>query len=222
MEQSREHSHDAMITATMPYVRRVAVQIARELPPGVALDDLIAAGQDGLLDAASRWDSARGVRFSTYAHYRIKGAIFDYVRAAAGQSVVWRARVAAEQAVDDVIESRVADAPVTTSVCEAAELLEHVLDDVAVSYTLSEFAKHVTPDEPVDPESQLGDHQHAQHVRSAVEGLPERERMMIQAVYFEGLSIEAAGLAHGYSKSWASRVHARGIELLRKRVNAQS
>jgi RNA polymerase sigma factor for flagellar operon FliA len=46
----------------------------------VLLDDLIQAGMIGLLEAAKRYDAAKGASFETYAGIRIRGSIIDEVR----------------------------------------------------------------------------------------------------------------------------------------------
>lgn len=43
-------------------------------------DDLISAGNLGLVKAAYRFDARRGYTFSTYASYKIEGAMKDYLR----------------------------------------------------------------------------------------------------------------------------------------------
>lgn len=58
-------------------VRSLAIGIHRKLPPHVELDDVIAYGQVGLAEAARDFDPSRGSRFSTYAYYRVRGAIYD-------------------------------------------------------------------------------------------------------------------------------------------------
>lgn len=58
-------------------VRSLAVRIHRKLPACIELDDLIAYGELGLLEAAQSFDPRRGCQFSTFAYYRIRGAIYD-------------------------------------------------------------------------------------------------------------------------------------------------
>jgi DNA-directed RNA polymerase specialized sigma subunit len=58
-------------------VRSLAVRIHRKLPARIELDDLIAYGELGLLEAAQSFDARRGCQFSTFAYYRIRGAIYD-------------------------------------------------------------------------------------------------------------------------------------------------
>ena len=58
-------------------VRSLALSIHRKLPPRYELDDLISYGQVGLAEAAKDFDPRRGSQFSTFAYYRIRGAIYD-------------------------------------------------------------------------------------------------------------------------------------------------
>jgi RNA polymerase sigma factor (sigma-70 family) len=46
----------------------------------VEYDDLFSAGVLGLVDAIDKFDSGKNVKFETYASYRIRGAMIDYVR----------------------------------------------------------------------------------------------------------------------------------------------
>ena len=43
--------------------------------------ELVQVGWLGLLEARRRFDPNRGIKFSTFATYRIRGAILDYLRA---------------------------------------------------------------------------------------------------------------------------------------------
>jgi RNA polymerase sigma factor for flagellar operon FliA len=68
------------------YRRRVmliARRVAERLPPGCELgkDDLASCGAIGLLEAFERFDDDRTVKFSTFAEYRIRGAMMDALRA---------------------------------------------------------------------------------------------------------------------------------------------
>lgn len=71
------------IETMWPRVRAIAVRLrrGRQIPRHVELEDLVSAGALGLMDAAARFDTARGVRFETFVGYRIRGAMVDYLRA---------------------------------------------------------------------------------------------------------------------------------------------
>jgi RNA polymerase sigma factor for flagellar operon FliA len=62
----------------------------------------------------------------------------------------------------------------------------------------------------------------ATSLRAALDSLPDKERTMLRAVYFEGLTIERAGKSMGLSKSWASRLHARALQLARDALPAEA
>ena len=58
----------------------LACRLRRELGLRGELDDLIAFGFGGLLEAQHRFDPTRGIRFQTFAYHRIRGAMLDGVR----------------------------------------------------------------------------------------------------------------------------------------------
>src|SRR5262249_23309548 len=66
-----------LLAAFQPLVRSVARRLA---PPGASLEDLVQDGSLGLLRALPRFDTSRGVRFSTYAVPWIEGEIKEALR----------------------------------------------------------------------------------------------------------------------------------------------
>ena len=71
---------DRLIRQYMPLVKYVAGKVSVGLPASMEFDDLVGFGQFGLLDAISKYDLEKGVKFKTYAVTRIRGAIFDEMR----------------------------------------------------------------------------------------------------------------------------------------------
>ncbi len=74
-------NRDQLILQYLPQVRLHAFQIHRRCPPHVLLEDLVSEGIIGLLQAVDRFDAHSGAHLATLAHYRIRGAILDYLRA---------------------------------------------------------------------------------------------------------------------------------------------
>lgn len=64
----------------MELVGHVVFQVAVNFPRHVDRGELACAGALGLTEAASRFDSSRGVPFERFAARRIRGAILDHVR----------------------------------------------------------------------------------------------------------------------------------------------
>src|SRR6478672_10023362 len=72
----------ALIEQHLPLVRHVVFQVAVHFPRHVDREELARAGALGLVEAAQRYDEARGVPFERFAAQRIRGAILDAVRSA--------------------------------------------------------------------------------------------------------------------------------------------
>jgi RNA polymerase sigma factor for flagellar operon FliA len=91
---------DAEAQAHRELVERIVRRLQRELDLSCDTDDLRGWGQQGLLEAKQRFDPARGVRFSTFAYYRIRGAVLDGVRKQGWLSRRAHAKVRAYEAAD--------------------------------------------------------------------------------------------------------------------------
>ena len=70
----------ARVMTPVPYVRSLAATVRKQFRAALEMEDLVAFGQIGLLEASERFDPRVGANFLTFAHYRIKGAIFDGLR----------------------------------------------------------------------------------------------------------------------------------------------
>lgn len=57
-----------------------ARSVAKQLPNHIEIEDLASEGMFGLLDAVEKFDDSFGYKFATYASFRIRGAIMDYLR----------------------------------------------------------------------------------------------------------------------------------------------
>ena len=66
-----------LMTAYQPLVFKIAISF--QLPEGDTME-LIQEGMVGLLEAAENYDYTRGVAFSVFASFRIKGSMVDYLK----------------------------------------------------------------------------------------------------------------------------------------------
>ena len=68
----------ASVEAYMPLVHSIASMVSgKGLPANIEYDDLVSDGTVGLMKAWDNFDPKRGVKFETYASYRIRGEILD-------------------------------------------------------------------------------------------------------------------------------------------------
>ena len=210
-----------------PYVRSLAATVRKQFNSQIEMDELMAYGQVGLLEAAERFDSKVGANFLTFAHYRIKGAIFDGLRkmgilkgpesrsfGMADRANAYMGNLAdrdqgsnhGSDVADDVRE-------ISSAVTGLAMVFATSLEGTE-GLQLSDEA--MPADERLELEQMKG------RVRAAIEKLPEKERKLLNGYYFQAKTLEEAGAEIGQSKSWASRLHARAVEKLKQLLEDES
>jgi len=197
-----------------PYVRSLAVQVRRQFNAQIELDELMAYGQVGLLEAAERFDPRVGANFLTFAHYRIKGAIFDGLRK---MGVL---RGSAAERVNSYLGNltdRDGGGNRRGSIDDDVREISNAVTGLAMVFATSlEGAEGLQlSDDAVPADERLEMEQLKRRVRAAIGTLPEKERKLLEGYYFQGKTLEEAGAEIGQSKSWASRLHARAVERLK-------
>jgi RNA polymerase sigma factor for flagellar operon FliA len=190
------------------FVRNLAIRIRSQLRVAVEVDDLVAYGYEGLLEARRRFDASRGIRFEDFAHYRVRMRMLDGLRAMTRLPRRARARLHVMRALDHATE---AYAPRVSSTDATLLAIRNVLSAQVAAYVI---ANHVEPDAE-SPESSALRRESAETVRAAMNSLSEAERQLIERHYFRGEAFNDIAEALGISKSWASRMHAKALVRLR-------
>ncbi len=176
----------------------LASRLRRELALRGDLEDLIAFGFGGLLEAQRRFDPGRGVRFQTFAYYRIRGAMLDGVRQMADLPRRAHERFQASAGVaPTAVPSR----------------LDQAFTRMSASLSTASVLQGSFGGE--SPEAVLLRNESVTRLLQALPRLSPRQRVLIRGFYFEGRSIDAMAQALGISRSWASRIHRSALEELR-------
>jgi RNA polymerase sigma factor for flagellar operon FliA len=214
-------SHSVLLDKYGAYVRSLGAKVRKQFGGKPDLDDLVAYGNIGLIEAADRFDPKVGVNFLTFAHYRIQGAIYDGLRKmgtlkGGDLSKVYvgeRTTAYLQNAADR--ESGRNDSPKTAD-DDSKEIATAVESLAAIFAASLEGMENLqVRDESLGPEERLEQEQLKSLVKRAMEKLPEQEKKLLTAYYYEGKTLLEAGEVIGQSKSWASRLHARAIEKLK-------
>jgi len=210
--------------------RRAAAIIYPRVRDHVAFEDLVALGNAGLTEAATRFEPERGVLFATFAWYRVNGAIMDGLRKSTPLPRRTWAKLVALRAASEYLENRLErdrgaserGAPAQTP-AEALAQVKQAMSAIRTMYMTSLEALRDDGFDLAADASSTGDRiDHARlaaRLRAAIETLPDRERALITKHYWEGKNLQEAGIELGMSKSWASRLHAQAIERLRVAVD---
>ncbi len=209
----------------MPLVRRVVQRLAVRKPPHIELDDLVSWGIVGLLDAIGKYDPAKEALFSTYAQFRIRGAILDHLRSLDWVPRSVRQKAALIEKVSHELEGRFGRPPVEDEI--AAELgmaLDDYQDLLAKVGEMSLFSledlgfgsgeerlnvERGLEDGEADPLRALLTQERIALVADAIGRLPEREKLVISLYYHDELTMKEVGAVLGLTESRVSQLHSQ-------------
>ena len=207
-------------------VRSLALGVARNIPMPVDLDDLIAYGQVGLAEAAREYDPQHGAQFTTFAYYRVRGAIYDGVSKMSWTSRARYKRYRYEQLANEALQAEGSPDGAVASLEEQARWLRNVSEKLAVVYLASGgdedrgggIRESSLEDPRASPSALVAGREISEKLRQIVEQLPPAEQRLIRSIYFEGATLQDAADQLGISKSWASRMHAKVLEQLARNL----
>ncbi len=222
---------DELVLKHAELVKRIAYHLVSRMPPNVEVDDLIQAGMIGLLDAARHYTASKGANFETYAGIRIRGAMLDEVRKSdwTPRSVHRMVREISE--VVRKIENETGHEARPTDVAAAlgisVEDYHHSMADAA-SCRLFSFDQvgtgddegpvaHTRDDRP-GPADDLEDDDFRKALASAIDGLPEREKLVLSMYYDDELNLREIGAVLEVSESRVCQIHGQALVRLRARM----
>lgn len=212
---SSAKQRDELFMLHQGLVRAIAWKTHQRLPRTVELDDLVAYGQIGLLEAIAAFDATRGRKFTTYAWHRIRGAMLDGLG-----KMTWFDRAAFE---GRQYERTPADTPATAASPAAQGAAGETRPPAAGTGGKSPARRPVRSDlETVALMSREADAGEAalhlelvMFLRDLVASLPDKEAALVRGTFFEGRTLTEAARRVGISTAWASRLQTRALADLR-------
>jgi RNA polymerase sigma factor for flagellar operon FliA len=230
-EASLSSAQEHLLLEHLPLVRSVARGIHEKLPQHVELDELIGAGMLGLLDAARRFNAHKNVQFRSYAQFRIRGAILDSLRSLDWSPRELRRKARAMEEARRALEARFGRSPMDSEVAD--ELGVALLDVQQLAgkirglqvTTLNVERSEDSGEDELDflpakdtenPLFQCLEGEARRRVVSAVDALPERERLVLTLYYFEEKTMKEIGQVLGVVESRVSQIHQHALPRLRK------
>ncbi|ALO46323.1 RNA polymerase sigma factor FliA [Pseudohongiella spirulinae] len=220
-----------LVNRHAPLVKRIAHHLLMRMPSSVQLDDLVQSGMIGLLEAARKYDMSKGASFETYAGIRIRGAMLDEIRKGdwAPRSVHRKSRQVADavKAVESRTGTDAKDHEVAEELGIDLETYYAILQDASGSRLFSfddltgggdDGNLDTLAGEADGPAHELQDETFREHLAQAIEGLPEREKLVLALYYDEELNLKEIGEVLGVSESRVSQIHSQAALRLRSRL----
>lgn len=226
-----------LIEEYAPLIKFIAQKIAVRLPSNIELDDLISAGVIGLMDAIDKYDPSRDNKFKTYAEFRIRGAILDELRAQdwVPRSIRDKAKLLDRTMVQ--LEAELGRAPEDEEVAKALNIsveefhglvnqvrpvsLLSIDDTQTFSNTDKKSILNILEGSKLNnPYNQLNIKTIKEVVATAIEELPERQRLVLSLYYYEDLNLKEIGQVLRVTESRVSQLHAQAVQRLRAKLAA--
>lgn len=216
-----------------PLVRRVARSLPIEIPGLLEYEDAVGYGTCGLVEAVRRYDPAKGTNFHAYAVRRIRGSMIDAFRRMDRLSRTMRQKAKDVQRAQSELEVTLGRTPNEHEAAEHLGIsinqyreasansrwvtvsLDRMLDrdDDGDSFPAAEMP---TADEDIDFTRSLDERELHEELASAVQSLPERERLVVALYYVEKLTMKDIAVVLSVSETRVSQLHAQAVKRLRR------
>lgn len=227
---------DALIRQHVPLVRRIAHHMIAKLPPNVELDDLIQVGMMGLAEALSRYETAQGVQFETFASQRIRGAMLDELRESD-----WMSRSSRKSQKDiehalHRLEQKLGRSPLESEIAAEMELsladyqsllgkvrgtqLVYLEDMTQGGDDEDGFLDRHVADAGADPAELLRDQRLRASLVNAIKSLPEREQYIMGMYYEHDMNLKEIAAVLGVTESRVCQLHSQSIARLRAKMRS--
>ncbi len=227
------YNAEQLLEEYLPMIRYHAGQLIRRVPNTIEMDDLIDSGVLGLLDAAQRFDSSRDVQFKTFAGYRVRGAMIDYIREfdwlprglRDSSKQLQRAMLELEQRYGRPAEEQEIAAHLGVQIDEYRNRLQQVrgmaivyFDDLPVigdDEDVLDILESIENVHEQRPENQTAIRQFSDRLAECIEKLPMRERILLTLYYFEELNMKEVALILNLTESRISQIHSQMVLRIR-------
>ena len=220
-----------MILQQLPQVHYIASRIHERLPQEVDFYDLVQAGVIGLIEAYGSFDPAKNTQFSTYATFRIKGAILDALRSLdwGSRSLRNKAREIAKTRTE--METSLGRNPAPEELAEQLGISLAKLNEVEADLHGLHLVSPHTPvpgseDETYDliesapsswdnPFEAYAKAESREPLIAAVATLSEREQSILSLYYYEELTMREVAQVVGIAVSRVCQIHAASVKKLK-------
>lgn len=221
-----------LVMQELPQVYYIAARIRERLPQQVEMDDLVNAGVIGLIEATRNYDATRNAGFTTFAKFRIRGAILDSLRKLDwGSRAVRRKGRAIAESIQQ-LSARLGRQPTQEEIAKDVGMeldeLQGTLADLDGLYLVGQqvdFEDDATGNQDLiesapsrggdNPFELCLDGEARAQLKAAVEKLSEREQLILSLYYHDEMTMREIAEIVGVAVSRVSQIHAASLVKLR-------
>ncbi len=232
-----DHTKDVkeeIVKKYIPLVKYIAARVIIGKSRYIEYDDLVSYGMLGLMDSISKFDSSKGMKFSTYASIRIKGSMIDELRKNSPISKGAMDKLNRYNEAIETLQKRFLREPsneeianvLGISINEVAEV-EGYINYISVM-SLEDLIYSEDDDMPLigtiedkkspSPERNLEDKEQLEYLAKALDKLNEKDKTVVTLYYYEGLTLKQIGSVLEVSESRVCQLHSRAIIHLKKEL----
>lgn len=213
---------NAIITEAMPLVKSIIGKIRRPETPLSQPEDLESAGIMGLLQALENYDCSKNIKFNTFAYYRIRGNVIDYLRSIDKLPRTTRSNYGKAKEILNTLQQELGRQPeddevadrMGISIDEYRQLLSDVQQRAVLSLdnpvfsedsgvSLSEYLEDTKIDKP---DAELQRKGTSQQLQDAIKKLKERDRLVLSLYYYEDLTLNEIAILLGLTEARISQI----------------
>lgn len=201
-------------------VNSIAHGIHNRQKMDVPYEDVRAYGYEGLLEAQENFDPDRGVSFSSFAYYRIRGAILDGFRDEGWSMRDQAFDVNDYTAVNDHMESHNesrAHLPRSKSFKDSIKHIDKMVGDTVTILLMRQFdLQDLQITDDAEQQERVEQKEKLRVLKDALDTLSENEREVVVRYLYKDERMQDVADDMGYSKGWVSRIKARAVDKVRK------
>ena len=223
---------EKLILHYAPIVKYVAGRLMVHIGQNVEFDDLVGYGIFGLIDAIEKFDPAKGVKFETYASFRIRGTIIDNIRRMDWVPRTLRQKNKQIEGAIIKLEEELGRSPTDDELADTLGLTsDETVDLLRKSsihslVSLDDFLEqnyeksHVSlvTNSSDSPEELTEDKERKIKLAEAINNLKDNEKLVITLYYYEGLTLKEISSIMKVTESRVSQIHTKAISRLQVRL----
>ncbi len=236
-KSSTDELRNFLIENYLHLVKSTAERMHMRLPGEVDVEDLMSAGLFGLMDAIDAFDLERGVKFETYCTQRIRGAIFDELRAMDWVPRLVRSRTAKVERARKALEMELGRRPTDKEVCKllavsGSEYKKLSKDSKPVNVVSlnrkwfeTDSSKDIREIDVIQDQRQedpLAELQKRDLKLLITKGLSRAERLIVILYYYEEMTMKEIGMTLDLSESRVSQMHSSILARLQAQMQYRS